>query len=116
MAQAAKKIRGKTAPTFQFPKAFSTLEGIQAEFEEVGFSAEYLQIVESFLDLSNPKPFVDSFIRGKNPGAMFFVGDYLEAELDVFVDELLRMIEESHPELPRKLKGLMIVAVGKKSN
>jgi hypothetical protein len=47
---------------------------------------------------------------------MFFVGDYSEAELDAFVDEVLALIKERHPELPRNLKGLMIVAVGKKLN
>jgi hypothetical protein len=116
MAQAAKKIRGETAPTFQFPKAYGTLEGVRAEFEAVGFSVECAETVESFMDVSNPKPLVDIFIRGKNPGAMFFVGDYSESELDAFVDEFLRLIEERHPELPRNLKGLMIVAVGKKLN
>lgn len=45
---------------------------------------------------------------------MFFDGDYSEKELDTFVDEVLRVIEEKHPEMPRTLKGLLIVAVGKK--
>jgi hypothetical protein len=116
MGLAAKKIRGEAAPTYQFPKAYGTLEGIQAEFESVGFSAECVETVEVFMDVSNPQPLVDTFLRGKNPGAMFFVGDYSEAELDAFVDEVLRLIEERYPELPRKLKGPMIVAVGKKLN
>ena len=116
MAQAAKKIRGEAAPTYQFPEGYSTLDGIRNEFEAVGFSAECVKIVESFIDVSNPKPFIEIFIRGKNPGAMFFVRDYTEAELDAFVDEILRLIEERHPELPRNLKGLMIIAVGKKMN
>jgi len=60
------------------------------------------------------KTFVDTFVRGKNPGVTFFVGDYSDAELDGFVDELARLIEEMHPETPRKLKGRLIVAVGKK--
>lgn len=67
-----------------------------------------------FLDVSEPKMFVDGFIRSKNPGAMFFIGDYSEAEVDEFVLELLRLIEEKHPEMPRNLKGLLIVVVGKK--
>jgi hypothetical protein len=116
MAEAAKKIRGETAPTYQFPKAYGTIEGIRAEFEVVGFSVEFAETVEFFMDVSNPKPLVDIFIRGKNPGAMFFVGDYSEAELDAFVDEVLRLIEERHPDLPRNLKGVLIVAVGKKLN
>ncbi|KUJ24604.1 uncharacterized protein LY89DRAFT_679693 [Mollisia scopiformis] len=114
MAQAAKKIRGETAPVYQFPKGYGTVEGIRAEFETVGFSAECVELIESFMDVSDPKPLVDMFIRGKNPGAMFFVADYTEAELDAYVEEVLRLIEEKYPELPRKLKGLMIVAVGKK--
>lgn len=116
MAVAAKKIRGDTAPVYHFPKAYCTLEGIQAEFKEVGFSAEFVELTEFFLDLSEPKPFMDNFIRGKNPGAMFFIGDYSETEVDAFVDELTRLIEETHPELPRKLKGLLIITVGKKLN
>jgi hypothetical protein len=64
----------------------------------------------------NPKLLVDSFIRGKNPGAMFFIGDYSEAEVDAFVDEVLILIEERHPEVPKRLKGLLIVAIGKKLN
>ncbi|KAL5319449.1 hypothetical protein ACEPPN_012503 [Leptodophora sp. 'Broadleaf-Isolate-01'] len=114
MAIAAKKIRGETAPTYQFPKDYGTLEGIKAEFEAVGFNAEHIGTIESFIDVSNPKPLIDVFIRGKNPGAMFFVGDYSEAELGAFVDEVLRLMEKKHPEMPRLLKGLMIVAVGKK--
>jgi hypothetical protein len=116
MALAARKIRGETAPTYQFPRAYGTVAGIQAEFEAVGFSAEFVGTIDSSMDVSNPKPLVDGFLRGKNPGAMFFVGDYSEAELDAFVDEVLRLIEERHPELPRKLSGLLVVAVGKKLN
>ncbi|RDW91516.1 hypothetical protein BP5796_02681 [Coleophoma crateriformis] len=116
MGLAAKKIRGETAPIYQFPEAYSTLKGVRAEFEAVGFNAEYLETVEFFIDVTNPKPFIDSFLRGKNPGAMFFVGDYSGVELDAFVDEILKLIEERHPGFPRKLKGLMIVAVGKKLN
>ncbi|KAG4433898.1 hypothetical protein IFR05_010617 [Cadophora sp. M221] len=114
MAIAAKKIRGESAPKYQFPKDYDTLEGIKAEFEAVGFNTEHVEVIDFFMDVSNPKPLVDVFIRGKNPGAMFFVGDYSEAELDEFVDEVLRLMEEKHPEMPRQLKGLMIVAVGKK--
>ncbi|KAH7310116.1 S-adenosyl-L-methionine-dependent methyltransferase [Rhexocercosporidium sp. MPI-PUGE-AT-0058] len=114
MGIAAKTVRGETGPTFRFPKDYGTPEGIRAEFETVGFRAEHVEVIESFMDVSNPKPLVDMFIRGKNPGALFFVGDYSEAELDVFVDEVLRLIEESHPNVPRQLRGLMIVAVGKK--
>ncbi|CZR70003.1 uncharacterized protein PAC_19904 [Phialocephala subalpina] len=116
MALAAKKIRGETAPTYQFPEAYGTLEGVRAEFEAVGFSVECVDTVESLMDVSDPKPLVDTFLRGKNPAAIFFVGDYSEAELEAFVDKVLSLIEERHPELPRKLKGLMIVAVGKKLN
>jgi hypothetical protein len=116
MALAAKDIRGENAPTYHFPQGYGTLEGIRAEFEAVGFSVEFVETVEFFIDVSDPKPFVDSFLRSKNPGAMFFVGDYSEAELNRFVNTILRFIEERHPELPRQLKGLMIVAVGKKLN
>ncbi|KAL2067809.1 hypothetical protein VTL71DRAFT_15905 [Oculimacula yallundae] len=114
MGIAAKKIRGETAPMYEFPKAYGTLEGIKAEFEAVGFSSEHVEVIETFMDVSDPSPLVNMFIRGKNPGAMFFVGDYSEAELDAYVEEVLRLIEEKHSALPRKLKGLMIVAVGKK--
>lgn len=114
MALAAKEIRGETAPTYQFPKAYGTVEGIRAEFEAVGFSTECVEAVESFIDVSDPKPLIDTFVRGKNPGALFFVGDYSETELDAFIDSFLRLIEEKHPEMPRKLRGVMIVAVGKK--
>jgi len=116
MAIAAKKIRGETAPTYQLPKGYSSAQGIATEFKAVGFSAEYIETTEFFIDVSDPKPFIDGFIRGKNPGVMFFVGDYSEVELDAFVDELLRLIEEKYPGSPRKLRGLMVVAVGKKLN
>lgn len=116
MAIAAKQIRGEAAPTYQFPKAYGTVEGIRAEFEAVGFRVDYVETVEFFMDVSDPKPLVNNFIRAKNPGAMFFINDYSNAELDVFVDEVLRLIEQSHPKLPRKLKGVMIIAVGKKLN
>ncbi|PVH79749.1 S-adenosyl-L-methionine-dependent methyltransferase [Cadophora sp. DSE1049] len=114
MAVAAKKIRGEKAPVFQFPKDYGTVDGIKAEFETVGFSAEHVEIMETSMDVSDPKPLVEMFIRGKNPGAMFFVGDYSEAELDAYVKEVLRLILEKYPEAPRQLKGLLIVAVGKK--
>lgn len=114
MGLAAKKIRGDTAPTYQFPEAYGTAQGIRAEFEAVGFSAECVETVEFFIDVSNPTPFLDNFLRSKNPGAMFFISDYSDAELDAFVDEVSRLIEERHPELPRKLTGRMIIAVGKK--
>lgn len=114
MALAAKKVRGKTAPTYEFPESYGTLGGIVSELETVGFSAIYTETFDSFIDVSNPTIFIDGFIRGKNPGAMFFVGDYSDSELEAFVDELLRLIEQSHPALPRKLKGSMIIAVGKK--
>lgn len=114
MAVAAKKIRGEKAPVFQFPKGYGTIDGIKAEFEAVGFSAEYVEIMESSIDVSDPKPLVDMFVRGKNPGAMFFVGDYSEAELDAFVEEFLKAIVEKYPVVPRKLKWQLIVTVGKK--
>lgn len=114
MAQAARKIRGPTAPVFHFPKGYGTIDGIQAEFSTVGFSTEFVEIMDFFIDVSEPKIFVDGFIRSKNPGAMFFVGDYTEVELDEYVVELVKLVKEKYPEAPRKLKGLLIVAVGKK--
>jgi hypothetical protein len=52
MAQAAKKIRGETAPTYQFPKAYSMVEGIRSEFKAVGFSAECVEtIVDGFMEI-----------------------------------------------------------------
>ncbi|KAH7377936.1 S-adenosyl-L-methionine-dependent methyltransferase [Cadophora sp. MPI-SDFR-AT-0126] len=114
MAVAAKKIRGEKAPVFQFPKDYGTVDGIKAEFEAVGFSSEYVEIIETSMDVSDPKPFIDMFIRGKNPGAMFFVSDYSEAELDEYVEEVSRLILEKCPGVPKQLKGLLIVAVGKK--
>lgn len=114
MAQAARRIRGPTAPMFHFPKAYSTFEGIQEEFAIVGFSTEFIKMTEFFIDVTEPKTFVDGFIRSKNPGATFFVGDYSETELDEYVEEVLRLIEQLHPEMQRKLRGLLIVVVGKK--
>ncbi|KAK0101021.1 hypothetical protein ONS95_012991 [Cadophora gregata] len=114
MAITAKKIRGEEAPVFQFPKDYGTVAGIEAEFKEVGFSSEHIEIMETSMDVSDPKPLVDMFVRGKNPGAMFFVGDYSEEELDAYVEELLRLIIGKYPDVPRKLMGLLIVAVGKK--
>ena len=114
MGLAAKSIRGPTSPTFQFPTGYGTLAGIQAEFEEVGFKAEYVEPMEFSMDISDPKPIVENFLRAKNPGALFFVEDYSDEELNAFVSEFLRLAEERHPELPRKLTGVLIVAVGKK--
>ena len=59
MAVAAKKIRGEKAPVFQFPKDYGTIDGIKAEFETVGFRAEYVEVTESSIDVSDPKPLVD---------------------------------------------------------
>ncbi|PQE16176.1 methyltransferase family protein [Rutstroemia sp. NJR-2017a BVV2] len=114
MAEAAHHVRRDSAPTYQFPKGYGTLDGIKSEFEIVGFSAEFVESMEISIDVSDPKPFVDTFIRGKNPGAMFFVGDYSEAELDAFVDFLLGLIGERCKGESKRLRGEAIVAVGKK--
>lgn len=64
MGMTAEKIRGEIAPTYQFPISYGTMEGIKAEFKAVGFSPEHVEIVESFMDVSDPEPLVD-LIRGK---------------------------------------------------
>lgn len=87
------------------------MEGIGAEFEAVGLTIECVESLESFMDVSNPKLLVDTFLRSKNPGAMSFVSDYWQAELNAFADEVLRLIEEKCLGLPRKLKRVMIVIV-----
>ncbi|PQE10634.1 methyltransferase family protein [Rutstroemia sp. NJR-2017a WRK4] len=115
MAQSAQHIRGPSAPTYHFPAGYSTISGIKSEFKEVGFSAEFVESMEIFINVSEPKRFVDSFIRGKNPGAMFFVGDYSEGELDGFVQFMEGLIEEKCRERGEKrLRGEVIVAVGKR--
>jgi hypothetical protein len=116
MASAAQHVRGTSAPTYQFPTGYSTLEGIKSEFETVGFSAEFIESMDISIDVTDPKAFIDTFVRGKNPGAMFFVGDYSEAELDEFVEFLLGLIEERcrGRGLQKRLWGEVIVAVGKK--
>ncbi|KAM3089558.1 hypothetical protein ACMFMG_001142 [Clarireedia jacksonii] len=116
MGEAAKHIRGSSAPTYQFPKNYGTLDGIKQEFDIVGFSTEFVECAEIFVDVSDPKPFVDSFIRGKNPGSIFFVGDYSETELDEYVDVFLGLVEKKCDQgMEKKLRGEVIMAVGRKN-
>ncbi|PQE06298.1 methyltransferase family protein [Rutstroemia sp. NJR-2017a BBW] len=115
MTQSAQHIRGASAPTYHFPAGYSTISGLKTEFEKVGFSAEFVESMEIFIDVSDPKLFVDTFIRGKNPGAMFFLGDYEEEELDGFVRFMEGLIEEKCRERGQKrLRGEVIVGVGRK--
>jgi ubiquinone/menaquinone biosynthesis C-methylase UbiE len=113
LGEAATKIRGETAPRFQFPKGFSTLDGIQGELEAVGFKLEYANELVSYMDVSDPK-FLLGFVRGNNPGVKFFVENYSDVEMDMFVEELLKLVNDKHPEVPRKLKGVNTIVVGKK--
>lgn len=114
MALAARKIRGDDAPEFKLPVSFSTVEGIRGEFKRIGLEEVFVEEVDSYMDVTDPSSIINSFIRGGNPGALMFVGDYSEEEMDRFVEEWLRLIRERHPKEPRMLKGVSIVAIGKK--
>jgi hypothetical protein len=114
MGIAAAHIRGHNAPTYTPSPAFTTVAGIKSEFAVTGFSPIFVENVEMPIDVSDMQPLEDMFLRSKNPGVMYFVEGYSEREMDGWVSEIKRLIVERYPDTPRKLKGSLVVAVGRK--
>ena len=110
----SEKIRGDHAPEFKLPVSFCTVEGIRKEFKMVGLEEVFVEEVDSYMDVTDPSSIINSFIRGGNPGGLTFVTDYSEEEMDRFVEEWLRLVQERHPKEPMMLKGVSTVAIGKK--
>lgn len=114
MALAARKIRGDDAPEFKLPASLCTVEGIREEFKIVGLAEVFVEEVDSYMDVTDPSFMINGFIRARNPGALTFVGEYSDEEMDRFVEEWLRLVRERHPKEPVMLKGVSIIAIGKK--
>lgn len=116
IALAARKIRGDDAPEFKLPASFCTVEGIRSEFKTVGLREVFVEEVDSPMNVTDPSVIINTFIRAGNPGVLMFVKDYSEEEMDQFVEEWLRLVHERHPKDPVMLKGVSIVAIGKKEH
>lgn len=66
------------------------------------------------MDVSDMKPLEEMFLRSKNPGVMFFVEGYSEMEMDAWVGEVKRLIGARYQGPEKKLRGNLIVGVGRK--
>ncbi|OCK73326.1 S-adenosyl-L-methionine-dependent methyltransferase [Lepidopterella palustris CBS 459.81] len=114
MGLAAKIVRPNSGPKFTFPADWGSTEAIQAEFEAVGLNNVHVEYANAFMGVDDPSPFINGFIRGNNPGTLFYVGGYSADELDRFCEQWLKLVKERHPESPRKLKGVFCVSIGRK--
>jgi hypothetical protein len=107
-------VKGNKGPDSLFAESWLSPEGIKKSFEGAGFKDSTHEYQEAFMNVDDPTPFFKGFIRAKNPGAEHYVGGYTDDELDRFEKEWLRLVNERHPQSPKKLLGVFYVSTGRK--
>jgi len=111
---AAEKTKGNKGPNSLFPESWQSIEGIKKMFEEAGFKDCTFEYQDAFMSFDDPTHFFNGFIRAKNPGALLYIGGYTDEELDRFQEEYMKLVNERHPQSPKKLKGIFIISTGRK--
>lgn len=103
-----------TRSAFAIPSAWSTTEAVEKELRETGFEGVEVRYVETWLGVEDPEALVRFFIRGKVPFVLGLIEGFSESEVAAVCEGFVGLVRERKRVEPRGLKGMAIVATGRK--
>ena len=112
MNEALQAVRPEV-PTMHMGPAWGSVEGMTAELEKAGFREARAEEVETFMAVGDHEQLAQFMVR-KMPAGQNMSKGLMPAEIDRFVDEYARRIQETASKGEGRLKGIALLAVGRK--
>lgn len=100
---------------FELPKNWSTTEAVSHELDTAGFKDIQAEYVDTWMSVDDPSVFLRYTVKNENRSMLKMVDGFSDEDIDRVCTEFERLVDELCPTPPKRLRGVAVVATGRKS-